>query len=400
MERVDLLVIGAGVVGLSAARAFQRRHTGARVVVLDKEPQLSAHASGRNSGVLHAGFYYASDSLKARFCREGNLGWRAFCAEHGVDVRACGKLVVASDEAELPALEALYRRGLGNGVRLEMLSEAQAREIEPRVKTRQRALYSPDTAVLDPRAAMAALARDSERLGVEIRLGEAARSREGGAVQTTVGRYLPARLLNCAGLHADRVARAFGAGEGYRLVPFRGSYLRSGPGAPALRTCIYPVPDPEMPFLGVHLTVRPDGGLKVGPTAMPARWREDYGGLSGISARDIAEQIAAQASLLSRSPSFRRHARREIALLSRAQLVRAASLLADGLSVEHFPERLAPGIRAQLVRRDTSELVSDFVIEAAGSSLHVLNAVSPALTCALPFAEHITDRLSAIEAAS
>ena len=204
MERVDLLVIGAGVVGLSAARAFQRRHTGARVVVLDKEPQLSAHASGRNSGVLHAGFYYASDSLKARFCREGNLGWRAFCAEHGVDVRACGKLVVASDEAELPALEALYRRGLGNGVRLEMLSEAQAREIEPRVKTRQRALYSPDTAVLDPRAAMAALARDSERLGVEIRLGEAARSREGGAVQTTVGRYLPARLLNCAGLHADR----------------------------------------------------------------------------------------------------------------------------------------------------------------------------------------------------
>jgi L-2-hydroxyglutarate oxidase len=398
MDAPDLLIIGGGVVGLAAARAFARRHPGHRVVVLDKEAQLGEHASGRNSGVLHAGFYYTAESLKARFSRDGNREWVRFCLERGVPLQQCGKLVVATRPEHLPALDELGRRGQHNGVRLEMLSADDARRIEPRARTLERALWSPDTAVLDPGRALSALAEDAASHGVELQLGTAFLGQRDDEVETSRGRLRPGLVLNCAGAYADRVAGAWGLGRRWALVPFVGRYVISEPGegGPQLACCVYPVPDLGLPFLGVHLTVRVDGGLKIGPTAAPARWREDYGGLGRFRPDELREQASTQLGLMLHNATFRRHAARELAKHSRTWLVREASRLVTGLSRRSFRRWGRPGIRAQLVERRTGELVQDFVLEESPRSLHVLNAVSPAFTCALPFAEHLVDRLESL----
>ncbi|MEQ1568758.1 MAG: L-2-hydroxyglutarate oxidase [Myxococcota bacterium] len=396
MESADLVVVGGGVVGLAAARAFARRSPGAAVVVLEKEPALAAHASGRNSGVLHAGFYYPSDSLKARFVVEGHRAWSAFCAEHDLPIRRCGKLVVARRDAQLEGLRELYRRGQQNGVRLEWLSAEEARRIEPRARTVEFALWSPDTAVVAPARLVESLAADASRHGVDLRLGTRFTGRTSRIVTTDRGPIRAAKLLNCAGAYADRVAAAWGVGERWALVPFSGSYLVGDPSAPPLGCCVYPVPDPDVPFLGVHLTATVDGGVKIGPTAAPARWREDYGGLGGARLGELREQVATQVTLFAREPVFRTHALRELAKRSRRMLVREASQLVDGLSTRAFRRWGPPGIRAQLVDRTSGRFAADFVVEEGEASVHVLNAVSPAFTCALPFAEHLVDRLAAV----
>lgn len=400
VSEADLAVIGGGVVGIAAARAFARRHPGARVVVVEKEPALAAHASGRNSGVLHAGFYYPADSYKARFTVEGNRAWRAFCAEHGVAVRACGKLVVPRTDADEAQLDVLFARGAANGAEIERVTAAEAHRIEPRARVAGRALWSPRTAVLDPVQALRALAEDAARSGVEIHLGTSFLRRDGDALVLSSGRLRAGRVLACAGTWADRVAAQWGLGARWTLVPFRGAYLLGEPDAAPLACCIYPVPDPEMPFLGVHLTVTPAGGVKIGPTAMPVRAREDYGRGSAFTWGELAEQVRHQAGLFAREPTFRRHVGSELRKWSRRRLVDEASALATGLSSEQFLRWGKPGIRAQLVDRATGRLASDFVIEEAEGAVHVLNAVSPAFTCALPFAEHLVDRLTASGAGS
>lgn len=396
MERCDLLVIGGGVVGIAAARAFVLRNPKARVVVLEKEDQVGAHASGRNSGVLHAGFYYATDSLKARFTVDGNRRMTAFCAERDLVIRRCGKLVVVRDARELPVLDLLFERGRANDVRLERLSVADARRIEPRIRTHEVALWSPDTSVVDPRAVMRHLADDAVARGVVIRTGTRFTGRTARIVTTPAGPIGAGRVLNCAGVYADRVAAAWDVGSRWALVPFRGAYVLGDETAPPLGCCVYPVPDLAMPFLGVHLTVTVDGSVKIGPTATPARWREDYGGTAGLDRADLSEQARIQLGLFRTNPTFRRHAARELMKHSRSWLVREASQLVTGLERRSFRTWGRPGIRAQLVDRATGDLVSDFVVEEADRSLHVLNAVSPAFTCSLSFAEHLVDRLEAL----
>lgn len=396
METADLLVIGGGVVGLTAALAFRRRHPSLRVVVLEKEPRVGLHASGRNSGVLHAGFYYSADSLKARYSVAGCRAWKDFCDESGIVVRRCGKLVVARTRQEHAALDELARRGARNGVRLERISEDDARRIEPRVRTVERALFSPDTATVEPGAVMAALAQRCVSEGIELRTCSPYLGRAGRAVHTPSGALEAAVVLNAAGLYADRVAADWGCGARWQLVPFRGTYVVGGASAPALSCCVYPVPDLEMPFLGVHLTVTPSGAIKIGPTAMPGRWRQDYGGVGGARLGEVAEQIRAQAGLWVRNAGVRRLAVREAPKLSRRWLVRAASRLVSGVRFSDFRAWGRPGVRAQLVEAGTGRLVQDFVVEAGEGSLHVLNAVSPAFTCALPFAESLVDRLEVL----
>lgn len=399
METCDLAVIGGGVVGLAAARAFARRHPAAKVVVCEKEATLGAHASGRNSGVLHAGFYYPADSYKARFTVDGNRAWRAFCAERGLPLRPCGKLVLARDEREEGQLDTLLARGQANGVAVERVSAARAQQLEPRAVVRGDALWSPDTAVVDPVLLMEHLAQDAREAGVEIRLGEGFVRRDGDAIVLAGGRLHAGRVLACAGAWADRVAAEWERGGRWALVPFRGSYLLGDPSAAPLARCVYPVPDPEMPFLGVHLTVKVGGGLKIGPTAMPVRAREDYGQGSAYSWGELAEQVGHQARLFLREPQFRRHVGSEVRKWSQANLVREASTLVRDLRADQFRTWGRPGIRAQLVERASGKLAPDFVIEEGERSLHVLNAVSPAFTCALPFAEHLVDRLQEISPA-
>jgi L-2-hydroxyglutarate oxidase LhgO len=395
----DVLVVGGGVVGLALALELARRRPGARIVVLEKEASVGAHASGRNSGVLHAGFYYAADSLKAQLTREGNRRLAAWCDEHGVPIRRTGKLVVARSEAELPRLEELLARGRANGVPVELCTDEEARRIEPRVRTAGRALFSPTTAVVDPLAVMRSLALACRRAGVTLATGTAWLGALGRRARTSRGTIEPGYLVNAAGLHADRVARAYGFGAEYRVVPFKGLYLHGNERAGRLATHVYPVPDAEMPFLGVHFTVAVDGHVKIGPTALPALWLENYGALgrrgffAGFSLGELARVLVRDARLLLADPAVRRHAWRELAKSSRRALVRHAAALVRGTLPEHFDRWGASGIRAQLYDARRGRLVMDFLYEGDDRSMHVLNAISPAFTCALSFAEHLADAI-------
>ncbi len=393
MKTRDFLVVGGGVVGLSIARELRRRLPRVSVTVLDKEDGPSRHASGRNSGVLHAGFYYTADSLKARFTRAGNLAWTEYCRAKSLPLRVCGKLVVASRPEEVPVLDELLKRGRANGVPVELVDERTAREIEPRAKTLGRALFSPSTAVVDPAACVAALAEDAAREGVELLWNTPYLSRSENIVRTASGDIDAGFVINAAGLYADRVARDFGFSKNYRVLPFKGLYLYSDEPAGAFRAHVYPVPDIRNPFLGVHFTVTVDGRVKIGPTAIPALWRENYGGLGGFSASELFEIAARQAGLfLGAGFDFRRLAWEEIQKNSRSVMTGLAARLADGVKPSDYRRWGKPGIRAQLMNLETKTLVMDFVLEGDAKSLHVLNAVSPGFTCAMPFAAHVCDR--------
>ena len=393
-DTVDFLIIGGGVVGLTIALELRARHPNATLAVLEKEDRCGEHASGRNSGVLHAGFYYTPDSLKARLTREGCLAWTTYCEEHRLPIRHCGKLVVATTESELAEMDRLYARGQENGVDLQIVDAASAREIEPRAKTLERAIWSPTTATVDPHAIMQHLADRAREERIDVRNGVAFVGARDRAVSTNVGQIESGYVVNSAGLYADKIARQYGFSTQYRIVPFRGTYLY-GDRTEQLRTNLYPVPDPKFPFLGVHFTITCAGQVKIGPTAMPGLWREHYGGVAGFVAAESIEVTAQVASLFLKGASFRRHAASEIRKLSRRHLVALAASLATGIDPAHFKKWGQPGIRAQLIDTDRGQLVNDFVIEGDERSTHVLNAVSPAFTCAWPFAAHVVDGIEA-----
>ena len=390
----DVAVIGGGIVGLALADAWLAKHPGSSVLVLDKEPGLAAHASGRNSGVLHAGFYYAPDSLKAQLTRRGNQMLRAFCAERGVPVHETGKVVVTTSAEQLESLDALSARGQANGVPLEMVDVAGLRELEPLARTYERALWSPSTAVADPVAVVEALAARVRERGGEIRLGTPVTAAGPGWIRTSTESIGVGHTINAAGLYADRVAHWFGVGEDYRMLPFKGLYWYSDWPAGRLQRHVYPVPDPRNPFLGVHLTVTVAGRTKVGPTAIPSLWREDYGGLGGLAPRELAG-IARLYPRFLRSPhhDVPGLVRSELPKYSRRYLVAQASALVPSVRAEDFRERGRVGVRAQLLHVPTGKLEMDFVVEPGERSTHVLNAVSPAWTSSLAMAEWIVERI-------
>ena len=390
----DFLVIGGGIIGLNLALQAKSRHPDARVVLIEKEDACGTHASGRNSGVLHAGFYYTADSLKARFTRDGNKRLTQYCLDRGLRINRSGKLVVTRNRAELASLDVLLERAKRNGVELHDISAEEAKGIEPRARTCERALFSPSTAAIDPSEVMGSFLADATGAGVEVLTATKYLGVNKNGVATSRGVFSAGYVINAAGLYADKVARDFGFSQDYRILPFKGLYLHQREGAPPLRTNIYPVPDLAAPFLGVHLTVAVDGRVKLGPTATPAFWREHYGGLGNFRLQEMGEVVLREALFFIRNDfSFRRLALREIMKYSRRRMVRAAGELAAGLEVDHFPKWGRPGIRAQLVDIKRKKLVMDFCFEADEKSFHVLNAVSPAFTCALPFTEHVFDEI-------
>ena len=396
MTKSDFLVVGGGVVGLSIARELKRRYNDSSVTLVEKESECGLHASGRNSGVIHAGFYYTADSLKAKFTRDGNRMLLQFCEEKNIPVNKCGKLVVAKDETELPQLDELLRRGAANGVLLESISASDALKIEPRVKTFERAIFSPATSTADPIQVLQAMKQDALSEGISIHQNAAYIGRENGLVKTLAGNFEAGFVVNAAGLYADRVARDFGFSHDYRILPFKGIYLYSEEPAGAIRTNIYPVPDLRNPFLGVHFTLLVDGRAKIGPTAIPAFWREQYKGLTNFKFDEFAEIIFRDLGLLFFSGfDFKRLAVEETLKYYRPRLVNLASTLLENVKLENFRHWGKPGIRAQLLNIKTKKLEMDFVVQADSKSLHVLNAVSPAWTCALPFAKYICDKIEA-----
>ena len=390
----DFVVIGAGVIGVTVASELKRRHPGATVLVLEKEAAPGLHASGRNSGVLHAGFYYTADSLKARFTRIGNQRMREYCESRGLRLNRCGKLVVARDESELEGLAELLRRGHQNSVVLEEVDERAARRIEPRVKTHRKALYSPQTFTVDPAEVMRSLTADAEHLGVGFRYGTRCLGQGGGALETTGGRIGFGYTVNAAGLYADRIARHFGFSRRYRILPFKGLYLYSSEPPGGFRTNIYPVPNLRNPFLGVHFTVTVDGRSKIGPTAIPCLWREQYGWSENFQMSEFVQILADGLGLLVHAGfDFRSLAVEELRKIHRRHLVAQASALATGVRAADYVRWGPPGIRAQLFDVEKKTLVQDFWLEGDERSLHVLNAVSPAWTCAFPFSEFVCDEV-------
>lgn len=390
---IDVAIIGGGIVGLALADAWLARQPNDRVVVFDKEPRLAQHASGRNSGVLHAGFYYAPDSLKARLTRDGNAQLRAFCAERGVTVRPVGKVVVTQHERELPALEQLLSRGQANGVELAWIDEQQLHELEPLARTVQHALWSPNTAVADPAAVVEALADRVRERGGEIELGAPVQAAGAGWVQSArLGRQSVGHVINAAGLYADRVAHWFGVGMDYRMLPFKGLYWYGNWAPGRLQRHVYPVPDPRNPFLGVHLTVTVDGLAKIGPTAIPALRREDYGWT--LPNRETVEIAATYPGFLT-SPKHDALGliRSEVPKYSRKYLVNQARALVPSVDPKDFTRRGKPGVRAQLFHLPTKSLEMDFIVESGPGSTHVLNAVSPAWTSALAVGQHVVNRI-------
>jgi (S)-2-hydroxyglutarate dehydrogenase len=395
----DFLVIGGGIVGLSIARELKARFPAAAIALIEKEPSCGLHASGRNSGVLHAGFYYSADSLKAKLTRAGNQAMTAYCESRQIPLNKCGKLVIAQDETDLPQLDELLTRGARNGVPLESVTEEEARQIEPRVKTHARAIFSPTTSSGDPKRVLHAIEQDAIKEGVKIFPATEYLGRKDGGVVTSNGYYPAGHVINAAGLYADKVALDFGFSQRYRILPFKGLYLHSDEAPGSFRTNIYPVPDLRNPFLGVHFTVRDDGHIKIGPTAIPAFWREQYAAFDNFRFGEFVAVLFREAGLmLSAGFDFRRLAIEELKKYSRPHLVNLASRLASGVEPRHYRRWGKPGIRAQLLDIKARKLEMDFVIEGDAHSTHVLNAVSPGWTCAFPFAAYVVDRIEKIAA--
>ncbi|OGS47623.1 MAG: FAD-dependent oxidoreductase [Elusimicrobia bacterium RIFOXYB2_FULL_62_6] len=394
-ERTDFLIIGAGIIGLALARRLRELRPGARLILLEKEADAALHGSGRNSGVLHAGFYYTPDSLKARFTRNGNLALKNYCRENGLRLNECGKVVVADDEGELRSLYELERRGRANGVDVRLVSEKELAGIEPNAKTFQKALYSPATATVDPAEVCASLRDKLAASGAELLFSEGYGSRAGqNAVRTSRGRLIEAgQVINAAGLYADKIARDFGFSKKYVIIPFKGIYLKySGP-RPPLKVNVYPVPNLRNPFLGVHYTVTVDGSVKLGPTAIPAFWRENYSGFDNFSLAEAVQAAGWEAALfLLNSFGFRSLAFEEVRKYYRPFFVGLGRKLVKEPDAESFDRWTRPGIRAQLLDTGTRELVQDFVVEGDAASTHILNAVSPAFTGSFPFTDWVVEK--------
>jgi (S)-2-hydroxyglutarate dehydrogenase len=388
----DYLIVGGGVVGLAIAREIKLTDTSKSVAIVEKEPALGLHASGRNSGVIHAGFYYSPDSLKAKLTRQGNILLHEFLAEKSVPIKNVGKVVVTTNQSQLASLEELYRRGVANGVPLEILDEQQLSELEPNTKTVEKALWSPTTSVADPLALVNALKDDLTQLGVKIYLSEKVLEIKNKSVKTQNNNFAYGHLVNAAGLYADKIAHQLGFGLQYDMLPFKGLYWY----APRLKNTIhhhiYPVPDPRNPFLGVHLTVTVNGDIKIGPTAIPAFWREDYGKFSGFSLKELG-QIAIDLPKFLISPHHNALSliATEMPKYSRKYLVNQAKKLVPNLLQEDFKKKGKIGVRAQLFDRKSKKLEMDFVVESDSDSTHILNAVSPAWTTSLSFAKYVAE---------
>jgi L-2-hydroxyglutarate oxidase len=388
---VRYVVIGGGIVGLATAYVICREFPDATVTVIEKEHTWGAHQTGHNSGVIHAGVYYAPGSLKARLCQAGSRSMVEFCAEHGIPVRVCGKLIVATDPEELPRLGALHERALANGLAVRLLTPPEIREYEPEVAG-VAGLHIASTGIVDFGVVCARLAELLGKAGAELRTGSRVTGIRAAAdgpvvVHTTTGEIEADVLVNCAGLHADRVARLAGVIPPVRIIPFRGEYYELRPERRDLvRGLIYPVPDPRFPFLGVHLTRMIDGSVHAGPNAVLALAREGYRWRT-VRPADLLD-AAGYPGLWRLGRKHWRYGLEEVRRsLSKRRFAASLARLVPAVGAEDIV-RAGAGVRAQAIRPDGG-LVDDFLIVRQGRQVHVLNAPSPAATSSLEIARHI-----------
>ena len=390
----QFLIVGAGITGLTIARELLNRGLG-DIVIIEKESSLGAHASGRNSGVLHAGVYYSPGTQKARFCVEGNRLMKEYCREKGLALEESGKVIVAGDEPGVGGIDELKRRADAAGAESRIIDDSELSRIEPHAARNGKALYSPSTAVVSPLEVLESLKEDLLGSGsVNIIFNASFTGLKGSTIAvTTEGNFKFQNFVNAAGTFADKVASFFGVGERYRILPFKGTYKKLTPQASHLvRSNIYPVPDLRNPFLGVHFTRGTDGNIYLGPTAIPALGREEYGFLDDLS-KETLSILFRDSVLFFANESFRAAAVSEIRKYSSGYLYKEAKKLVPALMAGDLVDTPKAGIRAQLVDWPARELVMDFVVIKEAQSIHILNAISPAFTCSMAFAKHTVDNL-------
>jgi len=395
MQTFDLAIVGGGIVGLATAYRFTRRFPGKRVVVLEKEARVAEHQTGRNSGVLHSGIYYKPGSLKAATCRAGKKAMEVFCSAEGIAHEICGKVIVAVDDADLPALQRIYERGVANGVDCALIDRVRLAELEPHAAG-VKAIHVPETGIVNYRQVCERLAERVRGSGGEVVFNArvtTVKNHPGEITAvTSAGDFAARELVNCAGLHSDRVARLTSRDPGARIVPFRGEYYALKPEAfPLCRNLIYPTPDPRFPFLGVHFTRMIDGSVECGPNAVLAFGREAYCFLA-LHPRDLLETLTYSGFVRMALKHWRMGLGEVWRSLSKQAFVRALQRLVPGIRAEHL-EPAPAGIRAQMVAPDGS-LVDDFLVIEGDRVVSVCNTPSPAATASLQIGEAIVDRLA------
>jgi (S)-2-hydroxyglutarate dehydrogenase len=390
----DFAIIGGGIVGLSTGMALCRRYPNARILVLEKESKWAFHQTGNNSGVIHSGVYYKPGSFKAKFCRDGAHSMVEFCQEHGIDYEVCGKVIVATDEDELPRLENLYKRGLENGIEVKRISAAEVKETEPHVRcVAGIRVYS--TGIANYKQVCLKYAELIEKQGGELRLNtkveKITRSANHQVLETNNGMFVTRFVINCAGLHSDRVAKLGQVDPQAKIVPFRGEYYELTPEKRYLvKTLIYPVPNPDFPFLGVHFTRMIDGSVHAGPNAVLSFKREGYK-KTDFDLRDFAEVMTYPGFWKLAAKHADEGIKEIIRSFSKAAFVRSLQKLIPEVQAEDLVPCHA-GVRAQALMND-GKLVDDFLIVQGQNSVHVCNAPSPAATSSIEIGKAIVAQI-------
>ncbi len=391
----DCIVIGAGIVGISLGLAILERSPHKKVLIIEKEPEPGIHASGRNSGVLHAGFYYSPDSLKAKFCRLGNLELKKFCKDNEIPILETGKVVVCQTKSDVTRLEELYRRGIANGVDIEMLDSSNLDKIEPAAKTIDKFIWSPTTAVGNPKVVITKLAQKFLKNGGHFQFNSLVKlvsTKDEVLIETMNGTYSASSIINSAGAYAADLAKQVNVGNQYVCLPFLGAYKKSKLVDSNPKRLVYPVPNPVNPFLGVHTTNTLNGEIKIGPTAFPVIGKEQYKLGNGFNFSELLEFYKATKALFkSDSVDLIGLAREEFIKLFTKPLLNRTIKLSNSLNTNKQWSKYPAGIRAQIINLETNAIEMDYIVKVDKNVVHILNAVSPGWTSAIPFTHWVVE---------
>ena len=395
LENYDYVIIGAGIIGISLGIELLTQKPTKKILIIDKETRPGVHASGRNSGVLHAGFYYSPDSLKAKFCKQGNLELKKFCNTNNLEVKETGKVVVCQDKKDVTRLMNLFERGIANGVEIELLESKELSRIEPAAQTVDKFIWSPTTAVGNPKEIIKKLAEKFIKMGGLFRFNSRVKliNKSNEVLIEGDGYILSATsIINSAGAYASELAKQIGVGHEYVCLPFLGAYRKSEFVAGNPKRLVYPVPNPINPFLGVHTTNTLSDEIKIGPTAFPVIGKEQYKFLDGFNAKELRDFYLATKTLLkSDSVNILGLAKSEGIKLFKRPLIKKAKRLTNALDLNQKWKNYPAGIRAQIVNLDTKVIEMDYIVRSDKNVVHILNAVSPGWTSSIPFSRWIVE---------
>lgn len=395
-KKYDFLIVGAGIIGMAVAKELSQRYPSAKIAIIEKEQQIGLHASGRNSGVLHSGIYYLQNSLKAAVCAEGAKRMFHFAQEHHIPCKKMGKVIIATSEQEIPTLDFLLKNAINNNIQAQRLDEKEIKEIEPYANPCQFGIYTPDTASIDSKKVLEKLREVIISRGTTLHLGQEVMAVDGQKklIKTTREKISYGYLYNCAGAGTDKIAKMVGLAKDYTLLPFKGIYYKLNKERNYLvKGNIYPVPDLSLPFLGVHFTRTMNGDVYVGPTAIPAFGRENYGIIQGVSKEALRIVKDITLMYISNQQNFRLLMHAEMKKYIKYYFIRAARQLVPAISAKDLLSSNKVGIRPQLINLAKRKIEMDYILEQEANSIHVLNAISPAFTGAFAFAEMLVNRM-------